>query len=355
MNLLEGTLPKIFPQDHAARLKAKERLEQLVMPYWALAELMDLAVDLAGMTRNPRPEFAGKVIVVMAADHGVTAEKVSKYPGAVTAQMVHSFVRGQAGINLLAAQAGADVIVVDMGVNADLLHLADEGKIINKKVGLGTGNIARGPAMSVAMARRSVESGIEIANLLGPQYDLFGTGDMGIGNTTSSTAIAALCTGGDVAVLTGRGTGLNDVELTHKVSVIRRILEINRPNPKNGLDMLSKVGGFEIGGIAGLILGAAAQGKPVVIDGFIATAGALIAARIEPFIRDYLIFSHRSAEPGHQAMQETLGCRRPLLDLGLRLGEGSGAALAMPLVSSAAALLSRVATFAEAAVSEAGE
>ncbi|HSL39046.1 MAG TPA: nicotinate-nucleotide--dimethylbenzimidazole phosphoribosyltransferase, partial [Desulforhopalus sp.] len=276
-------------------------------------------------------------------------------PAAVTAQMVHSFVRGQAGINLLAAQAGADVIVVDMGVNADLLHLADEGKIINKKVGLGTGNIARGPAMSAAMARRSVESGIEIANLLGPQYDLFGTGDMGIGNTTSSTAIAALCTGGDVAALTGRGTGLNDVELTHKISVIRRILEINRPDPKNGLDMLSKVGGFEIGGIAGLILGAAAQGKPVIIDGFIATAGAQIAARMEPFIRDYLIFAHRSAEPGHQAMQETLGCRRPLLDLGLRLGEGSGAALAMPLVSSAAALLSRVATFAEAAVSEAGD
>lgn len=353
MSLLERTLPKIFPQDHSARQKAQERLEQLVMPHWALAELMDLAVDLAGMTRNPRPEFAGKVIVVMAADHGVTAEKISKYPATVTAQMVHSFVRGQAGINLLAAQAGADVIVVDMGVNADLLHLADEGKIINKKVGLGTGNIALGPAMSMAMARRSVESGIDIANILGPQYDLFGTGDMGIGNTTSSTAIAALCTGGDIAELTGRGTGLDDAQLSHKIEIIRRILEINRANPKDGLDMLSKVGGFEIGGIAGLILGAAAQGKPVVIDGFIATAGALIAARIEPFIRDYLVFAHRSAEPGHQAMQESLGCRRPLLDLGLRLGEGSGAALAMPLVSSAAALLSRVATFTEAAVSEA--
>lgn len=350
MSLLDRTIQHIFPQDSASREMAKARLEQLALPYWSLGDLMDLAMDLAGMTRSMSPPVARKAIVTMAGDHGVVAEGVSKFPSEVTPQMVYNFVNGGAGINALARQVGAEVFVVDMGVAADLNDLAKAGKIINKKVGLGTDNIARGPAMSQAMAQRAIESGIDIANDLSTRFDIIGTGDMGIGNTTPSTAIAAVLTGVDVAELTGRGTGLDDAQLDHKISVLRQILEINRPDPKNGLDILAKVGGFEIGGIAGLILGCAANRKPVVVDGFISTAGALIAYTIEPFVRDYIICSHRSMEPGHKAMQQYLGCAKPLLDLNMRLGEGTGGALAMNLLEAAVAILTEVATFAEAAV-----
>jgi len=353
MSFLQRTVQKIYPQDSASREAAKARLDNLALPHWALGDLMDLAIDLAGMTGSIKPQIKRKAIVTMAGDHGVVAENVSKYPQEVTTQMVYNFVRGGAGINALAAQAGAEVFVVDMGVAADLRELAQEGRIINKKVGLGTGNIAIGPAMSKAMAIRAIESGIEIAADLSRDFDLFGTGDMGIGNTTPSTAIGAVCTGKKVEELTGRGTGLDDTQLQHKIAVIKRALEVNAPDPKDAIDILAKVGGFEIGGIAGLILGAAAHRRPVLVDGFISTAGALIAARIEPFVRDYLIFSHRSVEPGHKAMQEVLGCRKPLLDLNFRLGEGTGAAVAMNLVEGAVAILTQVATFAEASVAEA--
>ena len=353
MSLLERTLERIYPQDSTSRQAAKERLDNLAIPHWALGELMDLAVDIAGMTRTIHPDVTRKAIVTMAGDHGVVAENVSKYPPEVTPQMVYNFVRGGAGINALAAQAGAEIFVVDMGVAADLRELAEAGKIIDKKVGMGTGNIAVGPAMSKTMARRAVESGIEIAHDLAERFDLFGTGDMGIGNTTPSTAIAAVLTGKGVEELTGRGTGLDDEQLKHKISVIKRALEVNKPDARDGLDILAKVGGFEIGGIAGLMIGAAANRKPILVDGFISTAGALIAARIEPFVKDYLIFAHRSVEPGHKAMQEALGCRKPLLDLNFRLGEGTGAAVAMNLVAGAVAILTRVATFAEASVTEA--
>lgn len=349
MSLLRRTLSTIFPQDSDYRDRAQERLDQLALPHWALGDLMDLGLDLAGITRSLTPPVARKAIITMAADHGVVAEGVSKFPQEVTTQMVHNFVNGGAGINALARQAGAEVIVVDMGVAADLNRLAKEGKIINKKVGLGTDNIAEGPAMSLAMATRSVEAGIDIANDLAGRIDVFGTGDMGIGNTTPSTAIAAILTDSPLAELTGRGTGLDDEQLAHKLKVLERILACNRPDPKNGLDILAKVGGFEIGGIAGLIIGAASHNKPVVVDGFISTAGALIAIAIEPFVRDYIICAHRSMEPGHRAMQEKIG-RKPLLDLNLRLGEGTGAALAMNLVEAAVAVLTEVATFEEAAV-----
>lgn len=349
MSLLERTIKKIYPQDSAFRDRAKERLDQLALPHWALGDLMDLSIDLAGITRSMTPLVSRKAIVTMAGDHGVVAEGVSKFPQEVTPQMVYNFVNGGAGINALARQAGAEVIVVDMGVASDLTKLADQGKIMNKKVGLGTDNIAKGPAMSHAMAQRSVESGIDIAFELGERIDIFGTGDMGIGNTTPSTAIAAVVTGKSIQELTGRGTGLDDEQLAHKRVVIKEIIDRNKPDPKNGLDILAKVGGFEIGGIAGLIIGAAAQKKPVVVDGFISSAGALIACSLEPFVRDYIICAHRSMEPGHRAMQEKLGCR-PLLDLNLRLGEGTGAALAMNLVEASVAVLTEVATFEEAAV-----
>lgn len=349
MSLLKETIQKIYPQDSDSREQAKERLDQLAIPPWALGDLMDLSIDLAGICRSVKPVVKRKAIVTMAGDHGVVAEGVSKFPQEVTPQMVYNFVNGGAGINALARQAGADVIVVDMGVAADLSDLAQAGKIIDKKIGEGTNNIAKDPAMSMANAIKAVEAGIAIAMDLDDTVDVFGTGDMGIGNTTPSTAIAAVITGKSVEELTGRGTGLDDEQLAHKQEVIKKILLRHQPDPKNGLEVLSSVGGFEIGGIAGLILGAAALKKPVVVDGFISTAGALIATAIEPFARDYIICAHRSMEPGHKAMQEKLGCR-PLLDLNLRLGEGTGAALAMNLVEAAVAVLTEVATFEEAAV-----
>lgn len=350
VSFLDATYRRIYPQDFDFRRQAEERLNQLTMPHWALGDLMDLAIDLAGMTRSMHPPVARKCVVVMAGDHGVTAEGVSRYPAEVTTQMVHNIVRGGAGINALALQAGAEVRVVDMGAVDDFVDLVRAGQVIAKKIGRGTANMVYGPAMTRTHAVMAVEAGIEVANLLAPEVDVFGTGEMGIGNTTPSTAIAAVLTGRPVAEVTGRGTGIDDDQLRHKISVVERALARNRPDPKDGLDVLAKVGGFEIGGIAGLILGAAAHRKPVLVDGFISTAGAMIACVLEPFVRDYIICAHRSVEPGHGALIDKLG-RRPLLDLNLRLGEGTGAALAMNVVEAAVHVLTEVATFAEAGVS----
>ncbi|WP_297956912.1 nicotinate-nucleotide--dimethylbenzimidazole phosphoribosyltransferase [uncultured Desulfobulbus sp.] len=350
VSFLDATYRRIYPQDFDFRRQAEERLNQLTMPHWALGDLMDLAIDLAGMTRSMHPPVARKCVVVMAGDHGVTAEGVSRYPAEVTTQMVHNIVRGGAGINALALQAGAEVRVVDMGAVDDFVDLVRAGQVIAKKIGRGTANMVYGPAMTRTHAVMAVEAGIEVANLLAPEVDVFGTGEMGIGNTTPSTAIAAVLTGRPVAEVTGRGTGIDDDQLRHKIKVVERAIARNRPDPKDGLDVLAKVGGFEIGGIAGLILGAAAHRKPVLVDGFISTAGAMIACVLEPFVRDYIICAHRSVEPGHGALIDKLG-RRPLLDLNLRLGEGTGAALAMNVVEAAVHVLTEVATFAEAGVS----
>ncbi|MCK5226991.1 MAG: nicotinate-nucleotide--dimethylbenzimidazole phosphoribosyltransferase [Desulfobulbaceae bacterium] len=351
MRIFQQTIDSITPQSTTYRNKAKERLDRLTMPHWALGRLMDLAVDLAGMTRSLTPPVSRKAILTLAGDHGVTEEGVSKFPREVTPQMVHNFVNGGAGINALAAQAGAQVLVVDMGVAADLSDLAVSGRIIPKKIAMGTANMAQGPAMTRDQAVQSIEAGIEVACELEDTIDIFGTGDMGIGNTTPSTAIVAALTGASVEEVTGRGTGLNDGQLQHKIDVVKKSLAVNTPDPSDGLDVLSKVGGFEIGGIAGVILSAAAQEKPVIIDGFISTAGALIAHAINPEVKDYIIAAHRSVEPGHKIMHAHLGCD-PLLDLSMRLGEGTGAALAMNIVEAAVRVLTDVATFEEAAVSD---
>ena len=353
-NVLEERLNGIREQDAEWRAKAHARLEQLTMPHWALGRLMDLAEDLAGMTRSMNPPVARKTIVTMAGDHGVVAEGVSKYPQVVTLEMVHNFVAGGAGINALARVVGARVVVVDMGTAGDLTELAQSGKILSRRIGSGTQNIARGPAMSRADAIRCIENGMELALQLGDSTDVFGTGDMGIGNTTPSSAIAAAITGCTPLAATGRGTGIDSEQLRHKVGVVERALEVNKPDPTDGLDVLAKVGGFEIGGIAGLILGAAYLRKPVIVDGFISTAGALIAQTLSPEAADYMIAAHRSEESGHAMMLQHLK-KKPLLDLGLRLGEGTGGALAMNLVDAAAAILTRVRTFDEASVSKANE
>ncbi len=352
MSLLEETIAAIIPPDDIYRAKARERLEQLALPYWSLGRLMDLAEDLAGITRSLHPPVAGKTIVTMAGDHGVVAAGVSKYPQEVTPQMVHNFVRGGAGINALARQAGAVVVVVDMGVAADLSELAAQGKIIAKSIGPGTANMAVGPAMTREQAVKSLEGGIEVAQKLANSTDVFGTGDMGIGNTTPSSAIVAVLSGLPVAEVTGTGTGIDEAQRLHKIAVIEQALMINAPDKRDGLDVLAKVGGFEIGGIAGLILGAAALKKPVVVDGFISTAAALIAFTLCPTAAAYMISAHQSVERGHRAALEVLG-KKPLIDLELRLGEGTGAALAMNFVEAAVMILTEVATFAEASVSEA--
>lgn len=352
MNVLESVIAGISQQDGEARRRATARLEQLTMPRWALGRLMDLAVDLAGMTGSLAPPVVRKTVVTMAGDHGVARAGVSLYPQEVTLQMVHNFVRGGAGINVLARLAGARVVVVDMGVAGDLADLAREGKILARRVAAGTRNFIEGPAMSREEAVRSVMGGIETALELGPDTDLFATGDMGIGNTTPSSAVVALFSGAPVAEVTGCGTGLDEAQRSRKVAVIEKALALNRPDPKDPLDVLAKVGGFEIGGIAGLILGAASMKKPVLVDGFISTAGALIAARLAPLSCDYMVASHRSMEQGHRIALECLG-KKPLLDLDLRLGEGTGAALAMYLVEAAVRVMTEVATFAEASVSQA--
>ena len=351
MSLLDQTVASVVAQDSGWRERARARLEQLVMPHWALGRLMDLAEDLAGMTRSLSPHFARRTIVVMAGDHGVAEEGVSLYPQEVTQQMVRSIAVGGASINHLAKVGGADLVVVDMGVSGDLTQLVDSGKVVSYNVGKGTGNIARGPAMTRDQAVQSLEHGIRIAREYGEATDLFGTGDMGIGNTTPSAAIAAAITQCSPEVVTGRGTGIDDIRLKEKALVVSRAIDVNNPDRTDPVDVLAKVGGFEIGGIAGLILGAASLSRPVVVDGFISTAGALLAVELAPAARDYIVAGHRSAEHGHDVMLARLG-KRPLLDLEMCLGEGTGAALAMPLVEAAGGLLSRVMTFEEASVSD---
>ena len=350
--LLQKTLSQIQPQDAAFRARAKQRLDQLIMPHWALGRLLDLAIDLAGITRSMRPAVARKTIVVMAGDHGITAEGVSKYPPEVTGQMIHGFVAGMAGINVLSRLAGAQVVVVDAGVASDLASLAQSGKIIDKKIARGTANFAREPAMSRSQAIQSLEAGIEVVESLADSVDVFGTGDMGIGNTTPSTAITAVLARTSVADVTGRGTGIDDGQFAHKIAVIERAIALHQPDASDGLDVLAKLGGFEIGGIAGVILGSAARHKPVVVDGFISTAGALIACSLCPAARDYCIAAHRSQEVGHRAAHRLLD-KEPLLDLQMRLGEGTGGALAMNLVEAAQRILTEMATFDEAHVSKA--
>ncbi len=355
MTLIEKTLSDITPRDDLWRKRAKDRLDQLTMPHWALGRLLDLAVDLSGMMHTLKPAFRRKGIVVMAGDHGVVAEGVSAYPQDVTWQMVANFVNEGAGINALAAQAGADVRVVDMGVAGGMEELSRSGRILSMPVAPGTANMAKGPAMTRDQAVQAVETGIQIGlRMIEEEYDLLGVGEMGIGNTTPSSAIITVITGEPVSAVTGHGTGIDEARKRHKISVIEQALQVNRPDPKDGLDVLSKVGGFEIGGIAGVILAAASRNRPVLIDGIISTAGALIAHRLAPAAADYMIAAHRSVEQGHIIALNRLG-KEPFLDLSLRLGEGTGAAMAMNVVEGAAMILKKVKTFAEAQVSGAAQ
>lgn len=334
--------------DEELMRQAQARLDRLTKPLGSLGRLETLAKQIVGITRQLRPTVEHKVIITMAADHGVVEEGVSAYPQAVTGQMVYNFLRGGAGINVLARHVGARVVVVDMGVATDLALHPD---LVVKKIGYGTRNLAKGPAMTNEEAHRAIEAGREIvAGQIERGADLVGTGDMGIGNTTASSAIAAAMTGQPVTRVTGRGTGIDDAIYEKKLAVIQRALDVNHPDPAEPLDVLAKVGGFEIAGLVGVILGGAQARRPIVIDGFISGAAALIATALQPRVHGYLVASHRSQEPGHRIMLEQLGLQ-PLLDLDLRLGEGTGGALAMSLVEAACKVLNEMATFEEAAVS----
>lgn len=347
--LLLTTIDMIKPLDKGAMEAARKRQDELTKPRGSLGVLEELSVKIAGIRRSALPSLKNKTIVVMAADHGVVAEGVSAYPQEVTRQMVANFLNGKAAINVLARHTGVRLVIVDMGV---IGGFEPHPSLLCKMIDFGTKNMAKGPAMSRQQALDTLEAGISVVEAqLNQGLDIIGTGDMGIGNTTSASAVGAAITGLPAAELTGTGTGISEEQLAHKVRLVNRALGVNQPSPDDAIDILAKVGGFEIGGLAGVILAAAANHIPMVIDGFISGAAALIAVKLAPRVRDYLIASHLSAERGHRAMLDYMGLT-PLLNLDMRLGEGTGAALGISLAEASVRILKEMLTFDEAGVSD---
>ena len=351
---LKNILKGIKPLDDKWIKKAKKRTAQLVMPFRALGRLHEIAERLCGIQKTVKPSIDSKTILIMAGDHGVVDEGVSAYPQVITGEMVRAFLNGGAGINILAGQVDAQVWVVDMGIIAhvDPDSVKNSDRLLVRKMGQGTENMAKGPAMPRKKAEEAILTGFELASgLFKKGVEILGTGDMGIGNTTPSAAIGAVLTHKYIEEMVGRGTGVDDEGLMRKKEAIRRAIEVNQPDPNDGLDVLSKVGGFEIAGIAGCILAGAFHRRPVVIDGFISTAGALIAHALCPAVKDYLFAGHCSEEPGHRVMLDHLQLD-PILDLGMRLGEGTGGALAMGIIEGAARISRDMLTFEEAGVTD---
>lgn len=349
LDKLKAILEKIKPIDPLLLHDTQLRLDNLTKPKGSLGKLEEFAKRIVAITGKKNPSLDKKVIVTMAGDHGVTEEGVSAYPSAVTAQMVYNFLRGGAGVNVLARRIGARVIVVDMGVAEDL---EPHPELIIRKIVKGTNNFTKGPAMTREQAIQAIETGIEIVEdaLSKDGIDIIGTGEMGIGNTTPSSAITAVFTEQPVNRVTGRGTGIDDATYERKISVIEKALEVNMPDQNDPIDVLSKVGGFEIGGLVGVTLAGAANRIPVVIDGFISSAAGLIAVELKPEAKDYIFSAHASVEIGHRAILEKMGLL-PILDLKMRLGEGTGAALAMGLIDAGVKILNEMASFDEAGVS----
>jgi len=328
---------------------ARQRQDNLTKPRGSLGRLEELSIQIAGITGNALPKLEYKAIITMAADHGVVDEGVTLYPQEVTRQMVYNFLHNGAAINVLARNIGARVVVVDMGVIGGFEPLPG---LTCKMIDFGTKNMAQGPAMTRQQATDSINAGIEIVSSeKNKGLDIIATGDMGLGNTTTSSAIFAAISGYSPDKTTGRGTGIDDKQMAHKIKVIERALVTNNPNPKDPLDVLAKIGGFEIGGLVGVILAGAAHRIPVVIDGFVSGAAALIATSLCPQVNDYLIAAHVSAEAGHPLLLEFLNLK-PLLNLNMRLGEGTGAALGIFLAEASVKLLAEMATFSEASVSD---
>lgn len=347
MTIVETTRERIKPVNQELMQQAQVRLDAKTKPPGSLGRLEEFARRMVAISGMDSPDTSKKVIYTFAGDHGITEEGVALYPRAVTTQMVYNFLAGGAGVNVLARHVGAEVRVVDVGVDCDF---GDLPGVIHRKVARGTANFARGPAMTREQTLVAMRVGIELAEQCRVEgVALVGTGEMGIGNTTPSSAIIAAISGKAVRDVTHRGTGIDDEALSHKIRIIQQGLELNRPDPSDPLDVLAKVGGLEIAAIAGLVLGCAANGIPVVIDGFISTAGALIASELHPNVADYIFAAHRSMEIGHSFMLERIGVE-PILDLNLRLGEGTGAALAMSLIEAGVKTLNEMATREQAGV-----
>ena len=346
---LDDIIAGITPADPKARHAAELRQACLTKPPGSLGRLEDLSIQLAGVFGTDRPTLQGKAIVIAASDHGVVAQGITGYPQEVTVQMVQNFLSGGAAINVMARHAGVELVIVDAGM---ITPIPDQPDLKVVRAGPGTSDITLGPAMTRVQAELCVNAGVKIALEVAEKgADLIGTGDMGIGNTTAASAITAALTGRPPRETTGRGTGRSDHELEHKITVVERALNVNRPDPTDALDVLAKVGGFEIGVLAGVVLGGALARRMVVLDGFISGAAGLIAYSLCPNVRDFLVAAHLSSEAGHGVVLSHLGLL-PLLDLGMRLGEGTGAVLAMGLLEAAAACLTEMATFAEAGVSD---
>jgi len=354
---LDSTLAAIAalgPLDTAAMAAATSHLDRLTKPPGSLGRLEGLVVTLAGITGDPRVSMARRAIVIAAADHGVARQGVSAYPSDVTAQMVVNFIDGGAAINALAAGAGASLTVVDVGVAGPIPDVGRGprgGRLVSARIRTGTADMTEGPAMTRMEAIAAVGMGLWVVDeLRSAGLDLVGIGDMGIGNTTAASAIVAVLTGSAPGDVTGRGTGIDDAGRVHKVAMIERAIARNAPDPGDPIGVLAAVGGLEIGALTGVILGSVAARVPVVLDGFITGAAALLAAGLSPVVAQRVIAAHRSVEPGHAVVIERLGLA-PLLDLDLRLGEGTGAALAMQLIDAAVRVRDEMATFDSAAVS----
>jgi len=350
MEFIEQTLRRIEPAaDPRLAAEIQGRLDQLTKPRGSLGRLEQIALQYGLVRRTAKLQTPRKALFVFCADHGVAEKGVSAYPRGVTAQMVRNFVSGGAAINVRCRHYDIDPFIVDMGVDADLSELK---AVIPRKIARGTRNFVSGPAMTRAEAEHAIGHGIRLADAASRMnYGLAGIGEMGIGNSTSAAAILAAFSGKDPEGLTGRGTGIDETTRLHKAEIIRGALERNPADPADPIGVLSAVGGFEIAGMAGFLLGAAADRLPVAVDGFIASAAALVAVRLAPACLDYLIFSHESAESGHAIMLDLIGAC-PLLKLDLRLGEGSGAALAMNLVDTSLRLYREMATFGSAGVTQ---
>jgi nicotinate-nucleotide--dimethylbenzimidazole phosphoribosyltransferase len=347
--LSRETIDRIQLTDSRLLAQAQAQLDRLTKPIGSLGRLEELAAHYVMITGEVKPKVPRGAVFTFAADHGVTAEGVSAYPSAVTPQMVLNFLRGGAGVNVLARHVGIEVRVVDIGVDFDFAGMPG---LIHRKVMSGTKNLLVEPAMNSTQAEHALQIGIDLAAEAAQEgIGVIGTGEMGIGNTTASSAITAVITRRPVSEVTGRGTGIDDAGHARKIEVIERALAFHRLDAADVMEVLAKVGGLEIGGLAGLMLGAAAARIPVVLDGFIAGAAALIAVGLQPRCKDYLIASHRSVERGHQAILDHLGLK-PLFDLDLRLGEGTGACLGMNLLSAGIKILTEMATFDEAGISE---
>lgn len=349
MKEIQRVIDHIRPVDTRSVEKAQQRLDSLTKPRGSLGRLEEIAKVMAGITGVCVPLTRNKVIFTIAADHGVVKEGISAYPQVVTAQMVYNFLEGGAAINVLARQIGARVVVADVGVAAELQPYP---QLVIQKIKQGTANMAEGPAMTKDEAVRAMRAGMDIFEReLKKGIDIIGTGEMGIGNTTASSALAAVLCDTPVALVTGKGAGIDDDQLKHKIKVIRKTIRVNKPDPLDPLDVLSKVGGLEIAALAGIMLSAASKRVPIIIDGFISGAAALVAARFAPLVTQYMFAGHCSVEKGHRIILAKLGLI-PLLDLDMRLGEGTGAALAMGLVDAAERIMTEMATFESASVSE---